>query len=126
MNPRPVPPSTTQQSQGSSPNSTHSSASEDHQFNGLLQRGRRQSERESGRRDNDDNVTADDTCGTIGTSRSKQRKRKRSRKGIDNKFDCPYKLCGKSYSRAEHLYRHQLNRTSTIISKEPSVDAIYR
>ncbi|OIW32225.1 zinc finger domain-containing protein [Coniochaeta ligniaria NRRL 30616] len=37
------------------------------------------------------------------------RKRRRSRKGLDKKFECPEKGCGKSYSRAEHLYRHQLN-----------------
>ena len=40
----------------------------------------------------------------------KHRKRKRSRKGLDKNFFCPQKDCGKSYSRAEHLYRHQLNR----------------
>lgn len=32
------------------------------------------------------------------------RKRRRSRKGLDKKFECPQKGCGKSYSRAEHLY----------------------
>lgn len=32
------------------------------------------------------------------------RKRRRSRKGLDKKFECPEKGCGKSYSRAEHLY----------------------
>lgn len=41
------------------------------------------------------------------------RKRRRSRKGLDKKFECPHEGCGKSYSRAEHLYRHQLNRTSS-------------
>ncbi|KAI4213536.1 MAG: hypothetical protein LQ351_003760 [Letrouitia transgressa] len=41
----------------------------------------------------------------------KPRKRKRSRKGLDKNFPCPHKDCGKSYSRAEHLYRHQLNHT---------------
>ena len=40
------------------------------------------------------------------------RKRRRSRKGLDKKFECPHEGCGKSYSRAEHLYRHQLNRES--------------
>ena len=40
------------------------------------------------------------------------RKRKRSRKGLDKKYHCPHDGCGKSYSRAEHLYRHQLNRMS--------------
>ena len=38
------------------------------------------------------------------------RKRRRSRKALDKKFPCPWAECGKSYSRAEHLYRHQLNR----------------
>lgn len=31
------------------------------------------------------------------------RKRRRSRKGLDKKFECPQGGCGKSYSRAEHL-----------------------
>ncbi|RYP11357.1 hypothetical protein DL765_007787 [Monosporascus sp. GIB2] len=39
------------------------------------------------------------------------RKRRRSRKGLDKKFECPTEGCGKSYSRAEHLYRHQLNHS---------------
>ncbi|KAI5788350.1 fungal-specific transcription factor domain-containing protein [Geopyxis carbonaria] len=37
------------------------------------------------------------------------RKRRRSRKGLERKFECPHPGCGKFYSRAEHLYRHQLN-----------------
>ena len=41
------------------------------------------------------------------------RKRRRSRKGLDKKFECPHPGCGKSYSRAEHLYRHQLNRKNS-------------
>lgn len=41
------------------------------------------------------------------------KKRKRSRKVYtDKKFVCTHDSCGKSYSRAEHLYRHQLNRKS--------------
>ena len=32
------------------------------------------------------------------------RKRRRSRKGLDKKFACPQEGCGKSYSRAEHLW----------------------
>jgi hypothetical protein len=43
------------------------------------------------------------------------RKRRRSRKGLDKKFECPHPGCGKSYSRAEHLYRHQLNRKDSLI-----------
>lgn len=39
------------------------------------------------------------------------KKRKRVRKvNTDRKFECTHEGCGKSYSRAEHLYRHQLNR----------------
>lgn len=57
------------------------------------------------------------------------RKRRRSRKGLDKRFECSAEGCGKSYSRAEHLYvsnlcntqrsmltydryRHQLNHNS--------------
>lgn len=32
------------------------------------------------------------------------RKRRRSRKGLDKKFACAQPGCGKTYSRAEHLY----------------------
>ncbi|KAJ5080901.1 hypothetical protein N7456_013611 [Penicillium angulare] len=38
------------------------------------------------------------------------KRRRRSRRGpTDRKFECTHEGCGKSYSRAEHLYRHQLN-----------------
>ncbi|QSZ33518.1 hypothetical protein DSL72_005086 [Monilinia vaccinii-corymbosi] len=37
------------------------------------------------------------------------RKRRRTRKGLGKKFECSEEGCGKSYSRAEHLNRHQLN-----------------
>lgn len=44
------------------------------------------------------------------------RKRKRSLKlNVDKKFECKHEGCGKSYSRAEHLYRHQLNRELSIL-----------
>ena len=50
------------------------------------------------------------------------RKRRRSKKGVDGKkFDCPTEGCGKSYSRAEHLYRHQLNREFDHASIIPTV-----
>lgn len=42
---------------------------------------------------------------------SKRRRRNR-RAPSDRKFECTHEGCGKSYSRAEHLYRHQLNRIS--------------
>jgi hypothetical protein len=48
-----------------------------------------------------------------GDGHGSSRKRRRSRKGLDKKFECPHEGCGKSYSRAEHLYRHQLNRESS-------------
>ncbi|KAJ5225932.1 hypothetical protein N7468_007157 [Penicillium chermesinum] len=41
---------------------------------------------------------------------SKRRRRSR-RAPSDRKFDCTHEGCGKSYSRAEHLYRHQLNHS---------------
>lgn len=67
------------------------------------------SEARGRRRDRDDSGEdgADGADGETGGSR----KRRRSRKGLDKKFECPHEGCGKSYSRAEHLYRHQLNRT---------------
>lgn len=59
------------------------------------------------RRDRDDD--GDDGDGPDGDGHGSSRKRRRSRKGLDKKFECPHEGCGKSYSRAEHLYRHQLN-----------------
>lgn len=49
-----------------------------------------------------DNGNADDgpSSGPDGPSR----KRRRSRKGLDKKFECNQEGCTKSYSRAEHLY----------------------
>ena len=42
----------------------------------------------------------------------KPKKKRKIIKNSDKKYQCPHSDCGKSYSRAEHLYRHQLNRTS--------------
>ncbi|KAF2662379.1 hypothetical protein K491DRAFT_176350 [Lophiostoma macrostomum CBS 122681] len=64
-------------------------------------RGRRR-DREEGDDPNGDGGDGGDVTGS-------SRKRRRSRKGLDKKFECPHEGCGKSYSRAEHLYRHQLN-----------------
>jgi hypothetical protein len=32
------------------------------------------------------------------------------RNDVEKRFECTHTGCGKSYSRAEHLHRHQLNR----------------
>jgi hypothetical protein len=68
-------------------------------------RGRRRT-REDENGDADDHGEGADNSAGPGSSK----KRRRSRKGMDKKFECPHEGCGKSYSRAEHLYRHQLNR----------------
>lgn len=68
-------------------------------------RGRRRT-RDDERGDDSSDNGSDGQEGATGSSR----KRRRSRKGLDKKFECPQPGCGKSYSRAEHLYRHQLNR----------------
>ncbi|EKD19783.1 uncharacterized protein L3040_001872 [Drepanopeziza brunnea f. sp. 'multigermtubi'] len=72
-------------------------------------RGRsRQDKDEDGNREASPGEGVDEhSSGTEGPTR----KRRRSRKGLDKKFECPQDGCGKSYSRAEHLYRHQLNHT---------------
>lgn len=54
-------------------------------------------------------MDADNNGEDGGDAGGSSRKRRRSRKGLDKKFECPHEGCGKSYSRAEHLYRHQLN-----------------
>lgn len=72
----------------------------------------------SRRQDRGRSLTAkadEDSCdekdsGVDPSANGKARKRKRSRKGLDKNFPCLQHGCGKSYSRAEHLYRHQLNR----------------
>ncbi|KAF2403350.1 hypothetical protein EJ06DRAFT_535918 [Trichodelitschia bisporula] len=63
-----------------------------------------------GRRRTRDTGSGDDEDGPDGDGgQGGSKKRRRSRKGLDKKFECPHEGCGKSYSRAEHLYRHQLN-----------------
>ena len=39
-----------------------------------------------------------------------KRPKKRHRGGNGKRFRCGHEDCGKTYSRAEHLQRHQLNR----------------
>jgi hypothetical protein len=69
------------------------------------------------RRDRDEDG---DTGDGEGDGHGSSRKRRRSRKGLDKKFECPHEGCGKSYSRAEHLYRHQLNRECSSSSSSSS------
>ncbi|KAM3556589.1 hypothetical protein ARSEF4850_005453 [Beauveria asiatica] len=49
--------------------------------------------------------------GLTSSAPAKKRKRK-SRKGLEKRFTCEIDACGKVYSRAEHLQRHQLNHNS--------------
>ncbi|KAK6380663.1 hypothetical protein LTS17_004863 [Exophiala oligosperma] len=44
-----------------------------------------------------------------------KKKRKVVKPNPDKKFECKHEGCGKAYSRAEHLYRHQLNHTPKTI-----------
>ncbi|KAJ0115297.1 hypothetical protein J7T55_012573 [Diaporthe amygdali] len=78
--------------------------------------------------DNDiDDDHADDGDSSDGED-GPARKRRRSRKGLDKKFECPHDGCGKSYSRAEHLDRHTakgsaLNRRDSMIGQvSPAAD----
>lgn len=43
-------------------------------------------------------------------SSSRPKKKRRVIQESDKKYECPHTGCTKAYSRAEHLYRHQLNR----------------
>ncbi|KAI1821526.1 fungal-specific transcription factor domain-containing protein [Xylaria intraflava] len=67
--------------------------------------------------DSDNDGEGDVKNGDSSNSESPIKKRRRSRKGLDKKFECPTEGCGKSYSRAEHLHRHQLNHTPKQIYK---------
>ena len=73
-------------------------------------RGRRQDRERSSTAKADEDSCDEKENGAGTLANGKPRKRKRSRKGLDKNFPCPHHGCGKSYSRAEHLYRHQLNR----------------
>ena len=93
--------------------SPHSSVSDNSIQDSESVRGRRQ-DRESPDEDRADEGSGDELEeSTSKTGNGQHRKRKRSRKGLDKKYHCPHDGCGKSYSRAEHLYRHQLNRSSS-------------
>ncbi|UKZ60227.1 uncharacterized protein TrAtP1_001512 [Trichoderma atroviride] len=63
-------------------------------------------------RDESQKKAGDDQNEGSSNSEEPTRKRRRSRKGLEKRFECSAEGCGKSYSRAEHLYRHQLNHNS--------------
>lgn len=67
------------------------------------QRSRGQTKSENSINSNDRASGAEDGDGHSSEVDGPTRKRRRSRKGLDKKFDCPHDGCGKSYSRAEHL-----------------------
>lgn len=87
-----------------------SSVSDNSQQDGEDFRGRRQDRDRSMTAKEEEESGDEKESGTGASGNGKPRKRKRSRKGLDKNFPCPHQGCGKSYSRAEHLYRHQLNR----------------
>lgn len=63
----------------------------------------------------DDNDSADDLQPGIDEEEAQSEEPAKKRRRVvkpnpDKKFECKHEGCGKSYSRAEHLYRHQLNR----------------
>ncbi|KAI9893263.1 MAG: hypothetical protein M1814_000391 [Vezdaea aestivalis] len=70
-------------------------------------RGRRRSRDETD--DGDVRMTDADAADDKDDGEGRSRKRRRSRKGLDKKFPCRTEGCNKSYSRAEHLHRHELN-----------------
>ena len=86
-----------------------SSLSEHSQPDGEDSRGRRQDRDRSATAKGEDE-SGDEKEDAGDGHGGKQRKRKRSRKALEKNYPCPHQGCGKSYSRAEHLYRHQLNR----------------
>ena len=55
------------------------------------------------------------------TENAKTKKKRKVIKESDKKYHCPHDDCGKAYSRAEHLYRHQLNRRFRATSHGQSI-----
>ena len=68
----------------------------------------RMKEQDQEQQDEDIEVDADHDVDDLADSKPK--KKRRVVKISDKKYECPHPECGKAYSRAEHLYRHQLNR----------------
>ncbi|KAI7119968.1 hypothetical protein KC324_g18539 [Hortaea werneckii] len=67
--------------------------------------------RPEGRVDDDDDATWE----VDGNIDAQPKKKRKVIKNGDKKYHCPHEDCGKAYSRAEHLYRHQLNHTPKTI-----------
>ncbi|CZT43845.1 related to C2H2 zinc finger protein [Rhynchosporium secalis] len=80
-------------------------------------RGRSRQDKDKDKEGSADGSLGEGADGQSSGTDEPSRKRRRSRKGLDKKFECPQDGCGKSYSRAEHLYRHQLNHTPKQIYK---------
>lgn len=55
----------------------------------------------------------------VDTGKQRSNKKRRIVKTSDKKYECPDPDCTKSYSRAEHLYRHQLNRACRFLLTQP-------
>lgn len=56
--------------------------------------------------------------GGLSSKAPPKKKRKVVKLNPDKKFECKHEGCGKAYSRAEHLYRHQLNREQLPLPRE--------
>lgn len=92
------------------------SAGNSHQNMGQYQQPHETGEKPRGRERSREGMGEGGLGGALSSNTEPQtRKRRRSRKGLDKKFECPQQGCGRAYSRAEHLYRHQLNRKDPLI-----------
>jgi len=99
-----------------------SSLSDASQVDNEESRGRRQERARSTTAKAEDD-TGDEKADPGDGAGGKQCRRKRSRKGLEKNFPCPHGGCGKSYSRAEHLYRHQLNRECFPMSQRSTCES---
>lgn len=59
-------------------------------------------------------------------SDAQPRKKRRLIQTEDKKFLCEAPGCGKKYTRAEHLYRHQQNRTYPELSRVKMLQSLYQ
>lgn len=68
-----------------------------------MERGRRRQRSADRKVEADDDMDGEEGKAGSSNSDGPARKRRRSRKALDKKFECSTEGCGKSYSRAEHL-----------------------